>query len=51
MTWITEKEVEREIKKKNYKGDQFCWNEKMKIYNGGEKMRNATGHQGANQQH
>ena len=38
LTWITEKELEREIKNK---GDQF--------YSAGEKMRNASGHQGENE--
>ena len=38
-----EKEVERE---KKSKGDFFCWRDNMKFCSGGEKMRNASGHQG-----
>ena len=38
-----EKEQERERKKK---GDIFCWRNNMKFCSGGEKMRNASGHQG-----
>ena len=38
-----EKEVERERKSK---GDFFCWMDNMKFCSGGEKMRNASGHEG-----
>ena len=38
-----EKELERERKSK---GDFFCWRDNMKFCSGGEKMRNASGHQG-----
>ena len=38
-----EKELERERKGK---GDFFCWKDNMKFFSGGEKMRNASGHQG-----
>ena len=38
-----EKELERERKSK---GDFFCWRDNMKFFSGGEKMRNARGHQG-----
>ena len=38
-----EKELEREGKSK---GDFFCWRDNMKFFSGGEKMRNASGHQG-----
>ena len=41
-----EKELERERKSK---GD-FCWRDNMKFCSGGEKMRNASGHQGENEQ-
>ena len=37
LTWITEEELQREIRNK---GDQFC------CYSGGEKMRNACGASG-----
>ena len=39
FTWITKKELEREIKNK---GDQFRWN----FIAAGRKMRNASGHHG-----
>ena len=35
-------DLEREIKNK---GDIFCWKNNMKFCNGGDKMRNASGHQ------
>ena len=38
-----EKELERERKSK---GDFSCWRDNMKFFSGGEKMRNAIGHQG-----
>ena len=41
-----EKELERERKNK---GDIFCWRNNMKFCSGGEKMRNASGHQGENE--
>ena len=34
LTWMTEEELEREIKTK---GDQYRWTKNLKIYNGGEK--------------
>jgi len=39
LTWITEKELEQEIKK-----------QRRPFYSGSEKMRNASGHQGENEQ-
>ena len=36
LTWITVKELEREV---NNNGDQFRWKKNMKLYSGGEKMR------------
>ena len=39
LTWITKKELEREIKNK---GDQFRWNFIAAV----RKMRNASGHHG-----
>ena len=44
LTWITEKELERVIENKR---DEFCREENMKIQSGGERMRNASGQQGA----
>ena len=44
LTWITEKELERVIENKR---DEFCKEENMKIQSGGERMRNASGQQGA----
>ena len=41
-----EKELERERKNK---GDIFCWRNNMNFCSGGEKMRNASGHQGENE--
>ena len=47
LTWITEKELEWEIKNK---GDQFRWKENVKkFYSGSEKMKNVSGHQSENQ--
>ena len=46
LTWITEKELERDIENK---GDEFRWKKNMEIQNGGEKMRNASGQQGENE--
>ena len=46
LTWITEKELEREIKNK---GDWFLGRVTWQFYSGGEKMRSATGHQGENE--
>ena len=44
LTWITEKELERVIKKK---GDEFCSKKKTwKFHSGGKKIRNARGQQG-----
>ena len=45
LTWITEKELERVIEKK---GDEFRRKKNMEIQSGGEKMRNASVHQGEN---
>ena len=39
--------LEREIKNK---GDIFCWKNDMKFCSGDEKMRNASGRQGENEQ-
>ena len=44
LTWITEKELERVIENKR---DEFCKEENMQIQSGGERMRNASGQQGA----
>ena len=44
ITWITEKELERVIENK---GDEFRREKNMEIQSGGEKMRNASGQQGA----
>ena len=52
-TWITEKELAREIKKQTNKQtnrkDEFCYVERTtrkKFYSGGEKMRNDSGQRG-----
>ena len=47
QTWITEKELERVIENK---GDEFRRKKNMEIQSGGEKMRNASGQQGENEQ-
>ena len=47
LTWITEKELERVIENK---GDEFLSKKNMEIQSGGEKMRNASGQQGENEQ-
>ena len=47
LTWITEKELERVIENK---GDEFRRKKNMEIQSGGEKMRNASGQQGENEQ-
>ena len=40
-----DRDLELEIKNKN-KGDfVFCWKNNMKICSGGDKIRNASGHQ------
>ena len=44
VTWITEKELERVIENK---GDEFRRKNNMETQSGGEKMRNASGQQGA----
>ena len=46
LTWITDKEQARVIKKK---GDEFRWKKNMKISLRREKMRNASGQQGENE--
>ena len=46
-TWISKKELERVIENK---GNEFRWNNNMDIQSGGEKMRNAIGQQGENEQ-
>ena len=46
LTWITEKELERVIENK---GDEFRTKKNMEPQSGGEKMRNASGHQGENE--
>ena len=51
LTWITDKEQEREIKKKKTKETHFVGRLIWKFYSGGEKMRNASGHQGENERH
>ena len=43
----SDRELEQEIKNK---GDIFCWKNDMKFCSGDEKMRNAGGHQGENEQ-
>ena len=47
LTWITEKELERVIENK---GDEFRTKKNMETQSGGEKMRNASGHQSENEQ-
>ena len=42
------KERQRELERDFKKGDIFCWKNNMKICSGGEKMRNASCHQGEN---
>ena len=44
--WKTEKELKREIKKQLQ--NNFVGRKTWKFYSGGEKMRNASGHQGEN---
>ena len=44
QTWIREKELERVIENK---GDEFRRKKNVEIQSGGEKMRNASGQQGA----
>ena len=46
LTWITGKELEREIYNN---GDQFRWKKNVKIITLGEKMRKASGYQGENE--
>ena len=46
LTWITEKELERVIENKR---DEFRRKKNMEIQSGGEKVRNASGHQGENE--
>ena len=46
LTWITEKELERVIENK---GDEFRRKKNMEIQSGGEKVGNASGHQGENE--
>ena len=41
-----EKELERDRKNKGF---IFCWRDNMKFCSGGEKMRNASGHQRENE--
>ena len=47
LTWITEEELERVIENK---GDDFRREKNMEIQSDGEKMRNASGQQGENEQ-
>jgi len=47
LTWITGKELEREIKKT--KETDFVVRKTGKFYSGGEETRNASGHQGKNE--
>ena len=44
-----EKERQRAKSRDKKKGDKFCWKKNMKFCNGGEKIRNASGHQGENE--
>ena len=46
LTWTTKKELERIIEKK---GDEFRRKKNMETQSGGEKMRNASGHEGENE--
>ena len=47
LTWITEKELEREI---NNKGDQFRWKKTIKIFIAVVRKRgNVSGHHGENE--
>ena len=46
LTWITGKELEREIYNN---GDQFRWKKNVKFVTLGEKMRKASGYQGENE--
>ena len=48
VMWLTEKDLQREIKNK---GHQFCWRKIMKIWTGQwENEKNASSHQGENEQ-
>ena len=48
VMWLTEKDLQREIKKK---GDQFCSRKNMKIWIGQwENEKNASSHQDENEQ-
>ena len=47
LTWRTEKELERVIENK---GDKFHRNKNMEIQSSSEKMRNASGQEGENEQ-
>ena len=47
LTWMTEKELERVIANK---GDEFRRKKNMEIQSSGEKMRNASGQKGENEQ-
>ena len=47
LMWITEKELERVTENK---GDEFRRKKDMEIQGSGEKMRNASGQQGENEQ-
>ena len=43
---LNEKKGDRDLKREiKNKGDIFCWKSNKKICSGGDKMRNATGHQ------
>ena len=44
LTWITEKELELVTQNK---GDEFHRKKNMKVQSSGERMRNASGQQGA----
>ena len=46
LTWITEKELEREIKTK---GDQFHWKKNKKFIAVVRKRENASYHRGENE--
>ena len=47
LTWTTKQELERVIENK---GDEFRRKKNMETQSGGEKIRNASGQQGENEQ-
>ena len=49
ITWITCRERARARNKKKTTENNFVGRSTLKFYSGGEKMRNASGHQGENE--